>query len=71
MTIFIITQPLYWIITSKVLLSGIDRIKDCKTLTQIMNNFFGKDAKIIGLYTVLVDFTLGSSMQNYCIWTSM
>ena len=46
-----------------MLLSGIDRIKNCKTLTQIMNKFFGKDAKIIGLYTVLVDFTLGSSMQ--------
>ena len=61
--IFIITQPIYWLVTSKVLLSGIDKIKDCKTLTQIMNKIFGKPGKIIGLYAILVDFILGSSMQ--------
>jgi Na+/proline symporter len=61
--IFIITQPLYWIITSKVLLSGIDRIKDCKTLTQIMNRFYGKPGKIIGLYAVLIESIGASSMQ--------
>ncbi len=61
--IFIITQPLYWIITSKVLLSGIDRIKDCKTLTQIMNKIFGKIGKITSLYTSLIDCIIASSVQ--------
>ena len=61
--IFIITQPIYWLITSKIIISGIDKIKGCTSLTQVMNKIFGKPGKIIGFYVVVLESIGASSMQ--------
>ena len=52
---FIITQPFYWLITSKIITPGIHKFKDCTTLTQVLQQIWGGAGKYIGLYTVIID----------------
>ena len=53
--LYIITQPFYWFITSKIITSGIHKFKDCMTLTQVLYQIWGGAGKYIGLYTVIID----------------
>ena len=53
--LFIITQPIYWLVTSKIVTAGIHKFKDCKSIAGIMHQLFGKFGKIITLFNVLVD----------------
>jgi len=52
---FIITQPFYWLITSKIITPGIHKFKYCTTLTQVLYQIWGGAGKYIGLYTVIID----------------
>ena len=52
---FIITQPFYWIVTGKIITSGIHKFKDCTTLTQVLSQIWGKLGRYIGLYTIIID----------------
>ena len=60
---FVITQPFYWIITSKIITSGIYKFKKCSTLPQIMYKLFGKSGKIISIYAVIIDCIGVTSLQ--------
>ena len=52
---FIITQPFYWIVTGKIITSGIHKFKDCTTLTQVLYQIWGGLGKYVGIYTVIID----------------
>ena len=60
---YVLTQPFYWIVTSKIVTSGIYKFKDCTTLTQVMYNLFGKRGKIVTLYAVIVDCIGATTIQ--------
>lgn len=60
---FVITQPFYWIVTSKIITSGIYKFKECSTLPQIMYKLFGKSGKIISIYAVVIDCITATSIQ--------
>ena len=53
--LYVITQPFYWIVTSKIITSGIHKFKGCTTLTQVLSKIWGKLGRYIGLYTVIID----------------
>lgn len=59
----VITQPFYWIVTSKIITSGIYKFKECSTLPQIMYKLFGKSGKIISIYAVVIDCIGVTSLQ--------
>ncbi len=60
---FVITQPFYWIVTSKIITSGIYKFKECSTLPQIMYKLFGKSGKIVSIYAVVIDCIGVTSLQ--------
>ena len=61
--IYVLMQPFLWIITGKIVTSGIYKFKNCTTLTQIMYNLFGRYGKIIAFWTVLVDCIGATTIQ--------
>ena len=60
---FVITQPFYWIVTSKIITSGIYKFKECSTLPQMMYKLFGKSGKIVSIYAVVIDCIGVTSLQ--------
>ncbi len=53
--LYVITQPFYWIITSKIITSGLYKFKDCTTLTQVLYHIWGGLGKYVSIYTVIID----------------
>ena len=60
---FLLSQPFLWIITQKVVLSGIGNFKECTTLTQILNKLFERTGKFVGFYGVIIDAIKATSIQ--------
>ena len=60
---YMLAQPIYWLITSKIITSGIHKIKDCTTFTQVLKKFFGRTGKTIGLYITLLDCIIAITIQ--------
>jgi Na+/proline symporter/signal transduction histidine kinase len=61
--IYVLMQPFLWIITGKIVTSGIYKFQNCTTLTQIMYNLFGRYGKIIAFWTVLIDCIGATTIQ--------
>ena len=63
--LFIITQPFFWIVTSKIVTSGINKFNGCTTLTQIMYRLFGKHGNIITIFAVIIDCIGATTIQIF------
>ena len=65
--IYVLSQPLYWLVTAKILVPKIYNLQFCSTISQVMGSLYGKSARFITVFATIIE-TIGTiCMQSIAI----
>jgi Na+/proline symporter len=65
--IYVLSQPLYWLITAKILAPKIYNLQFCSTISQVMERLYGKSAGFITVFASIVETIGVICMQSVAI----
>jgi Na+/proline symporter len=65
--IYVLSQPLYWLVTAKILVPKIYNLQFCSTISQVMGRLYGKSAGFITVFAAIIETIGAVCMQSIAI----
>ena len=65
--IYVLSQPLYWLVTAKILVPKIYNLQFCSTISQVMGRLYGKSAGFITVFASIIETVGAICMQSIAI----